>query len=332
MKIFDGYKKQCIGCGRELLIGIPICPFCGSKQDSHTGNEYSENTFTNNNETKMDSADSEEINTPDFTNSIFIHESDKAALKALKSIPGFTAVFKAFMNVWSERQFRIENMSSKIRLSEEQMPKYYNMLPPICEKLKIDVPELYLELNVNPNAYTYGDTKPFITITSGLLETIPDELVPTVLAHECGHIACHHTLYTTIGSVILNGTSYLGGIFGLGKLISLPLQTAFFYWMRCSELSADRAAAVFDGNADKMTDVCMRFAGWDKDILVDARKDLFMQQALEYQELVNNSKWDKTLEFLSLINASHPFTAVRAYEVDKWAKTDEFIKALEQYK
>ena len=40
---------------------------------------------------------------------------------------------------------------------------------------------------------TYGDTKPFIVITSGLFETLPDELIPTILAHECGHIACHHT-------------------------------------------------------------------------------------------------------------------------------------------
>lgn len=77
------------------------------------------------------------------------------------------------------------------------MPEIYNMLSPICEKLGIDIPEIYLELDVVPNAYTYGDTKPFIVITSGLLETMPMELLPTVIAHECGHIACHHTLYTT---------------------------------------------------------------------------------------------------------------------------------------
>lgn len=235
------------------------------------------------------------------------------------------------MNVWTERQFRIQNMSSKIRLSSEQMPEYYNMLPPICEKLKIDIPDLYLELDVNPNAYTYGDTHPFITITSGLLETIPDELVPTVIAHECGHIACHHTLYTTMGSTILSGASYLGGFLGLGKVISFPLQVAFYYWMRCSKFSADRAAAVYNGRSDEMTDVCMRLAGWDKDIIANVNKDLFMKQALEYKEMIESSKWDKTLEFLALLNATHPFTAVRAYEIDQWVKTDKFKEALEQY-
>lgn len=90
-------------------------------------------------------------------------------------------------------------MSTNLRLDEKQIAKYYNMLPPICTKLGIDVPELFVELDVHPNTYTYGDTKPFIVITSGLFETLPDELIPTVLAHECGHIACHHTLYTTMG-------------------------------------------------------------------------------------------------------------------------------------
>lgn len=313
MKLFNGKKNLCNECGKEVDADMAFCPYCGAKLET------------------VEETEEENAETHEFTDSIFIHDNDRAALKALKAIPGFTAVFKAFMNIWSERQFRIQNMSSKIKLSEEQMPKYYNMLPPICEKLGIEVPDLYLELDVVPNAYTYGDTKPFITITSGLLETIPDELIPTVLAHECGHIVCHHTLYTTMGAAILNGASFLGGIFGLGKLASLPLQIAFYYWMRCSEYSADRAAAVYCNGADQMTDICMRLAGWDKDILSDARKDLFMKQALEYKEMIETSKWDKTLEFFALLKSIHPFTAVRAYEVDEWVKTEEFQKAMEQY-
>ena len=37
---------------------------------------------------------------------LFIHEADKAALNALKSVPGFSTVLKAFMNVWNEKQFK----------------------------------------------------------------------------------------------------------------------------------------------------------------------------------------------------------------------------------
>lgn len=251
----------------------------------------------------------------------YMHDSDRVALQALQAIPGFTQLFKGFMKVWSEKQFRIQNMSTNLRVSEKQLPKYYNMLPPICEKLGIEVPELYIQLDVRPNAYTAGDTKPFIVMTSGLIETMPEELIPTVLAHECGHIACRHCLYSTMGRIILSEAVSMLGIDGLAIL---PIQMAFSYWMRCSELSADRAAALCDGNADGIVEMCMRFAGCDKDILAEVNVEEFMNQALEYQQMIEDSAWDKTLEFIMLTNVDHPFNAVRARECHEWAATDRF--------
>ena len=257
---------------------------------------------------------------------LFIHEHDRSALQSLKAIPGFTQVLKAFMNVWQEQQFIIENMSTNLRISEKQLSKYYDMLPPICEKLGIDIPDFYLKLDVNPNAYTYGDTKPAIVITSGLLETLPEELIPTVLAHECGHIACHHTLYTTMGSLILNGAGIAANkFFGLGDIILFPVQVAFAYWMRCSEFSADRAAIVYDENADKMVEVCLRFAGLDKDIIADANIEAFIEQAVQYKELVDGSKVNKAMEFYMFNGISHPLNALRAYECNEWQKSKSFI-------
>ena len=37
----------------------------------------------------------------------YMHDSDKVALQALEAIPGFSQLFKAFMKIWSEKQFRI---------------------------------------------------------------------------------------------------------------------------------------------------------------------------------------------------------------------------------
>ena len=57
----------------------------------------------------------------------FMHESDKIALQALQSIPGFSQLFKAFLKIWSEKQYRIYNMSQNLRISEKQLSKYYDM-------------------------------------------------------------------------------------------------------------------------------------------------------------------------------------------------------------
>lgn len=259
----------------------------------------------------------------------YIHESDQAALEALQAIPGFSQLMKAFLKNWSERQGRIRNMSSYIRINENQLSKYYDMLPPICEKLGIDIPELYLMNSPVPNAFTSGETNPYIVLTSGLLNVLPDELIPTILAHECGHIACHHVLYRTMGTILLGGAAGTIAAFPFGTLLTLPLKVAFFYWIRCSEYSADRAAVLCDGSADKMSEICMRLAGYDKRIADELNKEEFMKQAEEYRQMTNESTWDKTLEFYMLSNATHPFMAVRALECTEWAESDQFRQILD---
>ena len=260
---------------------------------------------------------------------LFLHDSDKAALSALKAIPGFSQLLKAFMNVGYEKQYRIMNMGSNLRISEQQMPKYYHMLLPICEKLQIKVPELYTTLDVTPNACTFGDTDPYIKITSGMLETVPDELIPTVLAHECGHIVCRHTLYTMMGNLIMMGIDLASAYvpLGLGSAITSSLQMAFYYWMRCSELSADRVAAFCDGSPDKTVQLCMHFAGYDKDFF-EATPDVgaFFAQIEDYKKLVSESAWNKTLEFLWMRRQDHPQSALRAYECNEWGKSQQFEK------
>ena len=260
---------------------------------------------------------------------LFLHDSDKKAMDALKAIPGFGQVMKAFMKVWNEKMFKIQNMATNLRIDENQLPKYYNMLPPICEKLGIEIPELYLTLDPYPNAYTYGDTKPFVVITSGLLDYMPEELIPTVIAHECGHIACHHTLYHTMGQIIFSGASEF--LSGISALILEPVKMAFYYWERCSEYSADRAAIICDGTSDKMFEVCMRFAGCNKNTLASINKEVFLNQAKDYKKMLDDSNLNKFMEFAQYAYATHPLNAVRAYEANEWGKSNRFKNICEYF-
>ena len=115
----------------------------------------------------------------------FIHPEDAAALRQLESIPGFPTLVKKILSLGIEQLLYGINMASAIRLSPTQLPQLYQHLPPICEKLGIPEPEFYLEMDPNPNAWTFGDTRTFITITSGLVELLNDEELDAILAHEC---------------------------------------------------------------------------------------------------------------------------------------------------
>ena len=260
---------------------------------------------------------------------IFIHEDDRAALKSLHSIPGFTQLTKAFMKTWNEKIMYIDNLSTNIEINDKQLKKYHDMLVPICKKLEIDVPSLFLKRDVVPNAYTSGDEKPFIVLTTGLLDTIPEHLIPTVLAHECGHIVCHHVLYRTMGQVLMSGTSL--GILNpaVKALLTYPLVSSFTYWLRCSEYSADRAAIICDESADKIVELCMYFAGYDKKYDKKMNIDNFLNQANTYKKMIEEDKKHKTLENVLTTNRSHPLNVLRASEAYDWYHSEGYKKALD---
>ncbi len=256
----------------------------------------------------------------------YLHKTDKDALAVLQKIPFFDTLCAKFIEVINERIFNIENMSSRIRITDKQCPRIYFMVQSICKKLGIEMPELYLELNRVPNAYTYGNKRIFITVTSGLLELLNDDEIYAVLAHECGHIACNHVLYTTMAATILNGgelgLSFLdSGL--IAKLITTPLKIAFFNWQRCGEFSADRAAILCCESTKPVISTMMRLAGGTKQLDKELRADLFIEQAGNYQDLIDNSKMNKLTEFLMIYKNTHPLLSVRARAIQEWGETEE---------
>ncbi|MCW8133894.1 MAG: M48 family metallopeptidase [Planctomycetota bacterium] len=257
------------------------------------------------------------VTTPDFT-----HPEDRIALERLRAIPLFPACVKAFMKVFPERVLHGLNMANKVRLGPRQLPKLYRHLPAVCDRLGIEEPEFYLEMHPYPNAYTYGDKRVFITVTSGLAESLDEDEFRTVVAHECGHIACHHVLYHTMARTMIDAGS---AVFGPLARLSLPIQLALLYWMRRSELSADRAAAYVMGSDQPVVEVMARLAGGPKSITSEIDLGLYAKQAEAYDTLME-SKWDQILQGMVAMSQQHPFLAVRANEIRTWCRSDEFLR------
>ena len=246
----------------------------------------------------------------------FVHPEDEAALNAMKSVPGFDALVKKFMQVGYETMLHGINMASKIRLSETQLPEIYHRVTKICDKLGIAYPEVYLEMSPYPNAYTYGDTQIFMVLTSGLFDYLDDDEIESVIAHECGHIICHHVLYGTIAEFLRTGMT------GLIGSLAEPLKLAVYYWERKSELSADRAAALTCG-VDTVVRTQLRLAGGPKQLTKDINIEEWASQAEQYEEIRSGSFWNKVLQTSATLTLDHPFAAVRVREALNWAKTDD---------
>lgn len=250
----------------------------------------------------------------------FIHPEDAAALQEVEAIPGFQTVAKYFMELGLEQMLHGLYMAEKIRLSPTQIPEIYEKLPPICRKFNISEPEFYLEMNPMPNAYTTGDKRTFLVITSGLLETCNSDEVTAVIAHECGHILCRHVFYRTVANFFVMAVNALGLV---GKFAA-PIEFSLNYWSRRSELSADRAALVYMGEHLPITNSLLRLTGGPEKLTGKIDIQEYAKQAEHYYELRENSKWHKLLQGLAILNQDHPFSAVRINELMKWSKSRDF--------
>lgn len=262
-----------------------------------------------------------------ITASDFIHPEDAAALRQLESIPGFPALVKKILSLgFEELQYGL-NMATAIRLSPTQLPNLYNHLPPICKKLGIQEPELYLQMNPMPNAFTFGDTRIFITITSGLVEMMEGEELDAVIAHECGHIVCHHVLYHSIAQIIFSGAASLGI---LGHL-AMPIQLALLYWSRKSELSCDRCGSVIT-SPEVITRVMARLSGGPRSITQEINFEEWARQADKYDEIKNENLWNKSLQIYAIAKEDHPFAAMRVREILKWGQSPQYQNLMENIK
>ncbi len=188
------------------------------------------------------------------------------------------------------------------------------------------VPELYYVKSKEMNAATCGNTSPYIYVTSALVEKMPSEMIASVLAHECGHIACKHYLYHSMAGQLINGidSSPLARIPAIRKLLTPTLVKALLFWDRCSELSADRAAVLCDGTADKTVDVLLKIHGYE-----NINREEFLKQAMDLKAFISDSKSNKLMEQMLVQNESHPRLATRAYECYTWANTENFPKILD---
>ena len=249
----------------------------------------------------------------------FIHPEDAAALRQMEGIPGFATLVKKILAVGIENLQYGVNMASTIRLSERQLPKIYRHLPPNCQRLGIPEPEFYLQMDPNPNAWTMGDTRIYIVVTSGLLEMMSDEELDAILAHECGHVLCRHVLYHTVAQWIGSGLANLGI---LGTLAT-PVQYALLYWSRKSELSADRAASIIT-SPEVVASTMARLSGGPKSITSQIDLKEWASQADEYDKIQNNGLWNKTLQLAVIAGLDHPFSAVRVREILKWGESEQY--------
>lgn len=249
-----------------------------------------------------------------------MHPEDQKAIRVLQAIPFIDSICRRIMEFGYERILRGENLATMVKATERCLPRVYSLMKKTAKRIGIAVPDVYVYNDPVMNAFTYGETNPFVCISSSCVEKLNDDELMCLMAHECGHILCKHTLYNSVVNLIQEFGERMGII---TRGMSQPIYLALQYWSRRSEYSADRCAAAVAGEKifQQMT---LKMASGLAD--VDADPYELVRQAKEYDNYENDSLWNKIQQNCRMAFYSHPQMVNRAKEIDRWKNSFAYKK------
>src|SRR6202789_839376 len=243
------------------------------------------------------------------------HPADRSALVALRKLSGFDVLLSKLFGLFNERALRLMFLAGAVKVSETQFPHIYSLVRDGSYILDLpDIPECYVMQSPIVNAMAIGKDRPFIVLTTGLVNLHDEEELRFVVGHELGHILSGHAVYRTMMLILIQLAARVAwmpiGYLGLRAII-----WGLEEWYRKSELSCDRAGLLAGQDVDASRRVLMKLAGGSR--LAEMNADAFHDQAREYDAAPDLR--DSILKLLQLQGNTHPFAVVRFAQLDRWA-------------
>jgi Zn-dependent protease with chaperone function len=268
--------------------------------------------------------DRSRVRLPGISSRAYEHPADRSALVALRKLSGFDVLLRRLAGLFNDRSLRLMFLASSVRASEQQFPQLYQSLLDGCYILDLPtVPELFISQDPMVNAMALGADKPFIVITSGMVELMDPEEARFIIGHELGHVLSGHAVYRTMLFHLIRLAQRIAwmpiGYLGLRAII-----WGLEEWYRKSELSCDRAGLLAGQDVEASRRALMKTAGGAH--MPELSHDAFHQQAHEYDAVPDVR--EGLLKLLQLQGNTHPFAVIRYAELDRWASDGDYRQIL----
>src|SRR6184192_2633666 len=181
-------------------------------------------------------------------------------------------------------------------VTREQLPRVYNVVERMTQRIGLPMPKIYVIPNDSPNAFATGrnPSHASVAVTEGILNLLDDEELEGVLAHELGHVRNRDILISSIAATVAGAITYVseigrwGMIFGgyerdrdsrggggFGALLMLllaPVAAALIQLAvsRSREYQADETGAHFTGNPYALASALSKLDAYSKRLPLQA--------------------------------------------------------------
>ena len=99
-------------------------------------------------------------------------------------------------------------------VTREQLPRAYQAVERLTQKIGIPMPKMYVIPTDSPNAFATGrnPSHASVAVTHGILQLLNDEELEGVLAHELGHVNNRDILISSVAATIAGAITMLASM------------------------------------------------------------------------------------------------------------------------
>jgi len=181
-------------------------------------------------------------------------------------------------------------------VTREDLPRAYQAVERLTQKIGIPMPKIYVIPSDSPNAFATGrnPSHASVAVTRGILELLTDEELEAVLAHELGHVNNRDILISSVAATLAGAITMLanmgkwamifggygrdrddrggGGLAGLLMLIVAPIAATLIQLAvsRSREYQADATGAHFTGNPYALASALQKLDAYSRRIPMQA--------------------------------------------------------------
>ncbi|MBW6466465.1 MAG: M48 family metallopeptidase [Brevefilum sp.] len=198
-------------------------------------------------------------------------------------------------------------MRSAFRVDRARSPELADLVTQCGLKLQPGPVDVFVVNQKQLNAYTFGISSPkVLALYQPLLKVMNARELSFIIGHEMGHVALGHTWLNTI----LGGMAGIPVSFGAAVL----LYTAFRWWNRMCEYSADRAGLLACGDLNVAVSALVKL------VKPEIRDQRDFERALALVDAEDDSAANRLAEAFQ----SHPLVIRRINALRDYARTPEY--------
>ncbi len=266
---------------------------------------------------------------PGLSTKAFSHQLDVSSFEALSHTPLISHFINNMIKFLAEVPVFVEMYSNAVRVTPKNYGKIHDLMMEACQILDMSPPDLFVKHDFNSNAFTTGIENPAIILFSGLVDTLNEAELQSVIAHELGHIKARHIFYHQIVRVVATYGSGFAGKFFPAHLAQQGFLALFMSHLRKCELTADRASLLVAQDPHVIISTCMKLAGGCTNPEHELSTNEFLVQGKSLEGLIYDNNYAGLLYWLKTIGRTHPLPVPRASIIHAYSESQEYHNILE---